>query len=220
MRTPLLILDCETTGVEPDRHTIWEIAWCAAIHDSIAKTLRFTAARRFSVQLTPAEMMRADPAALEVGHYATRYPEGGGIDPVNVKAQLGASLYDLGHHGDFDDVETVPWPHLVGAVPSFDHAMLCMNWLGWPRFGEGLYHYHLVDVEALAAGNIGYAPPWDSDILSETLGITPPAECGRHTAIGDVIWAAELYAAVYGLEILDDCHLLATAKPAAEPEPT
>jgi hypothetical protein len=106
--------------------------------------------------------------------------------------------------------------HLVGAVPSFDAAFLsrllrangcCPAW-----------HYHLVDVEALAAGYIaGRAdnvevgppsvpaeegvdlcrPPWYSNDLSRAVGVDPD-RYDRHTALGDARWAMAIYDAVMG----------------------
>ena len=59
------------------------------------------------------------------------------------------------------------------------------------------WHYHLVDVEALAAGKLGIAPPWKSDELSAALGVTI-TEDDRHTALGDAKWAMRIYDAVMG----------------------
>jgi len=101
--------------------------------------------------------------------------------------------------------------HLVGAVPNFDADVLsarmrangiCPSW-----------HYHLVDVEALAAGYLAHLsrtlrvkvgdieitgrPPWKSDDLSAALGIKVSDE-DRHTALGDAKWARAIYDAVMG----------------------
>lgn len=66
--------------------------------------------------------------------------------------------------------------------------------------GEGLWHYHLIDVEVLAAGKLGVAPPYKSDELAAQFGIVAN-EDAKHTAAGDVDWTMRLYAAIYGLEI-------------------
>jgi hypothetical protein len=59
------------------------------------------------------------------------------------------------------------------------------------------WHYHLVDVEALAAGSLGIEPPWKSDDLAAALDITVAGE-DRHTALGDARWARAIYDAVMG----------------------
>ncbi|HTE66667.1 MAG TPA: hypothetical protein VK736_10485, partial [Candidatus Binatia bacterium] len=77
------------------------------------------------------------------------------------------------------------------------------------------WHYHLIDVEALAVGWLsglrsettlatgayaGFVPslPWDSDDLSRACGVEPASEAERHTALGDARWAMRLYDAIVG----------------------
>jgi len=106
--------------------------------------------------------------------------------------------------------------HLVGAVPSFDAAFL-EPFLR--RHGQAAcWHYHLIDVEALAVGYLagrwtqaradGMAAeagpfvvpmPWDSDALSSAIGIAVSDE-DKHTALGDARWAKAMYDAVLGAE--------------------
>jgi hypothetical protein len=77
------------------------------------------------------------------------------------------------------------------------------------------WHYHLIDVEALAVGALSHsaafgrssagskreltgsitALPWKSDDLSAALGVTVSDE-DRHTALGDARWAMRIYDAV------------------------
>lgn len=109
--------------------------------------------------------------------------------------------------------------HLVGAVPDFDVRFLkkFCEYYG-ERFDP---HYHLIDVEALAVGYLsarlkfgvfpqvlpgakdprtkireGLTLPYSSDTLSELVGVTPPTEDERHTALGDARWAKRLYEAI------------------------
>jgi hypothetical protein len=94
--------------------------------------------------------------------------------------------------------------HLVGAVVSFDEERLrkllrangaCPEW-----------HYHLIDVEALAVGWIAGADqeaarlalPWKSDDLSRAIGVEPPSDEERHTALGDARWAKAIYEKIVG----------------------
>lgn len=205
--TPLIFLDTETTGLQPDRHTPWEIAWVTALHNKGDRTLALVDRFQATVPLNFKETENADPEALKVGRYDERKVDG--FRPrEDVVARLKWAATRIGAlAAELDaarsEASTPPppiVPHLVGAVPSFDHAMLCMNWLGWPGFGEGLWHYHLIDVEALAAGTLGYPPPYKSDDLTAMLGIKVD-EKDKHTAMGDVMWAVQMYAAVYRLTI-------------------
>ena len=86
--------------------------------------------------------------------------------------------------------------HVVGAVPNFDTERLAVLLVAHdlaPR-----WHYHLIDVENLVVGFVlggGFAAPslpWDSDELSRLVGVEPPAD-GRHTAMGDALWARDIY---------------------------
>lgn len=185
----IICLDCETTGLQPDRHTIWEIAWVTALHMEDG-SLRVQRSREYMPYLNPKERAKADPSALAIGRFPERWR--GEISPAAVKLFL---------QSDCKEVTFGQPPHLVGAVPSFDHNMLCVNWLGWPGYKEGYWSYHLVDVEVLAAGKLGIAPPYSSEELCAALGVEVPMD-RRHTAMGDVGWAMEIYARVYGLEIM------------------
>lgn len=194
--TPLIFADCETTGLCPDIHVPWEIAWTTAVHrDGV---LELNASRVFYVELTERQLRLASPAALDIGRFHQRYGVGQGQRPIgylDVVMILQADTFNVSRQ-----VEGEPLPHLVGAVPSFDHNMLCHQWLGWPDFGEGLWHYHLIDVETLAAGKLNLPPPYSSSELTAALGIQVD-ESTKHTAAGDCNWAIQMYAAVYDLEV-------------------
>lgn len=195
--TPLIFLDCEATGLCPDIHTPWEIAWRTAIHDPTNKVLAMLSGFKAYVKLSPRQFRLANDTALSIGRFEERYgTDGPMLDTADIISVLRKDAYDIA----FEAEVSAP-PHLVGAVPSFDHNMLCVNWLGWPDFGEGLWHYHTVDIEVLAAGKLGIAPPYSSSDLTSALGVTVD-EATKHTAMGDVDWAVKMYAAVYDLEVI------------------
>ena len=164
---PVVFIDTETTGLDPDRHEIWEIA---VIQPDGAEAVYHP---------TPKHFERADPTALRITRFYERQNEGGW--PWQKRSEVAFMVASL-----------LAGQHLVAAVPSFDAAFL-------NRFlranGEApSWHYHLVDVEALAAGRLGIAPPWDSKDLATRLGIDPAStEFGKHTALGDARWAKAIY---------------------------
>jgi hypothetical protein len=91
--------------------------------------------------------------------------------------------------------------HIVGAVPNFDTERIALL-----LRAHGLtpaWHYHLIDVENLAVGyimarqQVSVSLPWNSDDLSRLIGVEPPTDA-RHTAMGDAIWAAEIYDRIMG----------------------
>jgi hypothetical protein len=86
---------------------------------------------------------------------------------------------------------------IVGAVPWFDTGML-EDFLH-PLDLKPTWHYHLVDVETLAAGATGMQPPWHFDELLRHFGLCYD-EQARHTALGDARMARDLYDRVLGID--------------------
>ena len=195
----LVFLDTETTGLDPREHEVWEIG--AIVREDSATD------EEFRWQIRP-RVDDADPKALKIGRFHERFT----VPEFASAARVGAagpwyfykSIYEL-----FSEVaDVLQGAHLVGAVPSFDDAFLKEAFrihslkVGW--------HYHLIDVEALAvgylhgrwaaagaAGQRDVSLPWKSDDLSRALGVDPE-QFDRHTALGDARWAKAIYDAVMG----------------------
>lgn len=196
--TPIAVVDSETTGLDPFRHEMWELAIITADHDP---DLGIVNEKEFAVHL-PVDLSKADPTGLRVGRFYERYNPQHIADP-GVAARAVAKMLD--------------GRTLIGAVPNFDEKFL-ERWLR--RFDQcGVWHYHLVCVENLAAGWLmgraagvelagestdGFKddrhvamPPWNSNELSRAIGVEPD-DFDRHTALGDVEWALAIYKAVNG----------------------
>jgi len=186
MSAPLAFVDTETTGLDPDLHEIWEVGLILRDTNGIDG--------EHTWQL-PVDLGRADPIALNIGQFHERREE-----PMPFVRDFARVFADLTRGA-----------HLVGAVISFDEErlrrLLRAN-------GEcPMWHYHLVDVEALAAGYLACRyrglspdgphddrhalarPPWDSNRLSLAVGVNPE-QFDRHTALGDARWARAIYDAV------------------------
>jgi DNA polymerase III epsilon subunit-like protein len=175
-------IDCETTGLDPTRHVPWEIGLIIGEEEF-----------SFELDLTVEELSLADPMALKIGCY---YERAGRMTKA-ISDDPGPLIHVLGRE-DFALylVKLIGTRHLVGAVPSFDDRFIgdFVRRCGYPP----VWHYHLVDVEALAAGAVAQPPPWDSEDLSRRLGVDPD-QFDRHTALGDARWAKALYERViYG----------------------
>lgn len=195
--TALCFIDTETTGVHPGR-LAWEIALIR--RDD-------TGERERTIQVTDVDLSNADPFGLNIGGFYERHVDYDGKreDDVLYMTEADAATF-------IED-----WTrgaHLVGAVPDFDARTLD------PMLRRhGLipaWHYHLVDVEAMAVGwlnarhaasrhgatdpRLPIAPPWKSDTLSMMCGVNPPSEAERHTALGDARWAMRWYDAMTGGE--------------------
>jgi DNA polymerase III epsilon subunit-like protein len=173
-RLMLAFVDIETTGLSPHYHEVWEVALIVDEEEHVWQL--------------PVDLRKADPSALRVSRFYERRNleiETMRSDPYRVAAQVAALTANR---------------HLVGAVPSFDAAFLS-SYLHKTGFKDA-WHYHLIDVEALAVGYIfgtGGRPnlPWDSEDISTSIGVNP-RRFDRHTALGDARWAKAIYEAVIG----------------------
>lgn len=177
-----VFVDTETLGLDPRVHRVWEVA---AIADDVEHV--------WHLHLSDESIAQADPVAVEVSGFEDRYPPHG--DRVSVPVFLDQFI------------ELTRGRHLAGAVVSFDEERLRRLAWQWSRTPE--WHYHLIDVEALAVGRLAtlHRPPaypltdggavlelpWRSDDLTDALGLDPVPEAERHTALGDARWAKRIY---------------------------
>lgn len=172
--TTLAFVDCETTGLDSDYHEPWEIAVITADwHPD-----RGVVVTEEALAHVQPDLAKADPTGLRVGRYYERTKNISWAEPASV-------AFDLAH--------TLDGRHFIGAVPDFDARFLNRFIRRWGLVPT--WHYHLIDVENLAAGKLGIAPPWDSDDLSRAVGVEPD-EIDRHTALGDARWALAIFQAV------------------------
>lgn len=187
--TKLVFVDCETTGLDPARHEPWEIALIVRRPDQ--------ADEEWTFQPDVADMSDADPGALRISRFYERRNE----DPDDT-VETACTIAGLTANA-----------HLVGAVPSFDASFLDA-FLRRNGYAPA-WHYHLIDVEALAVGYLrgiaahqkgapapgifSASPPWRSNELTAALRITIP-EDDKHTALGDAYWARAIYDRVMGTE--------------------
>lgn len=174
--TRLVFLDTETTSLRPDRRA-WDIALIVRAGEPDAESQVFIAADDL-------DLGNADPISLRIGHFYERHPDYIGD----------ASMTTWSEHLALEEIERLTrGAHLVGAVPNFDAEVLATR-----MRAHGIapsWHYHLIDVETLAAGAMKMVPPWDFDKVLALYSLTYD-EADRHTAIGDARMAARLYDAV------------------------
>lgn len=187
---PLAFVDCETTGLDPERHEIWEVA-------VVTRSWAWSDGEPWMTEqahewFLPVDLGSADPISLKIGGFHARHPHG----------------YDFEQpEGDYLEVtplrsfarqfaDATRGCHLIGAVPSFDERRLgdllrrngaCPDW-----------HYHLVCVENMAYGFMlgregrAFPLPWDSSALTAAVG-ADPSQHAKHTAMGDVRWAMDAW---------------------------
>lgn len=180
--TKLVFIDTETTSLRHDRRA-WEIALIT--RDENGEDTE----HQWFVNADDLDLGNADLISLKIGRFYERHP------------QAIRDLY-LEHRDTADEdwilhrVEGLTrGAHLVGAVPNFDADVLAQR-MRWHDLCPS-WHYHLIDVETLAAGHRRLTPPWGFDDILAAYGLVY-AEADRHTALGDARMARDLYDAVMG----------------------
>lgn len=195
----LAIVDTETTGLDPERHEVWEVALILPHDDGQDE--------EYLWQL-PVTLEHADPMALSIsGFYDRRWEhsedDDDAADAIDGKLN-GLAKYVVAETGVFAWAyrfcELTAGRHLVGAVPSFDAIRLERLLRKW--YAAPAWHYHLIDVETLAVGWLsrgftGKPPteiplPWSSRDLSRLVGVNPD-NYPQHTALGDARWALDIW---------------------------
>lgn len=197
MSTALAFMDTETTGLHPGRRA-WEVAIIRREPDGTEET--------FHAFVGDVDLSYADPMGLKIGRFYERHP---GYRQGKRLTLYGSDDASYAEYWVAEEVERLTrHAHIVGAVPNFDTEVFD----GMLRRGGLIpaWHYHLIDVEALAVGYLcglavvnpgggtsgAVSRPWSSDDLSRACGVEPASAEERHTALGDARWAMRLYDAI------------------------
>jgi DNA polymerase III epsilon subunit-like protein len=171
-----LFVDCETTGLDPDRNEVWEVA--AIVRDTETGTKlnngKITYDDIEHHWFLYVNLEKADLIALNIGRYFERHPtmlDRSKPDDVTNDTSFAREFFRLSIGA-----------HIIGSVPDFDTRFLSKILRRNNLIPA--WHYHLVCAENLAAGALQMEPPWKSDDLAEQLGYKRNKE-DRHTALGD-----------------------------------
>jgi DNA polymerase III epsilon subunit-like protein len=181
-----VFLDIESTGLDPQRDHIWELA--AIVRDEWGMP-----DEEHVWQLRPI-LVDADPIALEKGRFDERFVVPDGVDAVKVMPDGG--LWKLARHEALHDIQDLLRDgHIIGANTAFDDSFL----KALMRMHERriVWNYRLVCVENLVAGALKKPLPVSLSESAEAMGVKVDPDT-RHTALGDARLARDVYDAVMG----------------------
>ena len=180
--TKLVFIDTGTTSLRADPRE-WEIV--AVLRDPSADVV--DAELHWFVDEDDLDLGNADLMSLKIGGFYERHPDMLVDEIGGVAIRESEVLWALERQ--------LRGALLVGAVPNFDAEVLAAR-----MRAHGIapsWHYHLIDVETLAAGHRGFRPPWGFDDILDAYGLKYD-ETDRHNALGDARMVRDLYDAVMG----------------------
>ncbi|HEY9372839.1 3'-5' exonuclease [Streptomyces sp.] len=203
---PLCFVDTETTGLDPRKHDVWEIAVIRRREDGVDV--------EYVWQIRP-DLTTADPEALKIGRFEERFAVPDGWDAIEFM-KSGTPFRSLIPEMLFDLQEALSGAVVIGSNPGFDVAFLTKL---LQAHGRKLpWHYRPIDIATLAVGALyGRASewtrkdcdatwyskvakavgwPWKSYDVSRHVEVEPPAKDVAHTALGDARWARDVFDAV------------------------
>lgn len=152
--TPIVFIDTETTSLRPDRRA-WEVGlivrepWTVRHPDGPDTAETRDTEHHWFIETADLDLGNADLFSLKVGKFYDRHPQ---VRPSRILSSEPAPGGVLS--SEFDVLRRVEaatrGAHLAGAVVNFDADVL-----GARMRAHGIcpsWHYHLIDVEALAVG--------------------------------------------------------------------
>lgn len=168
----VIVVDVETTGLDPSRHGVIEVAWVSL---DTGQRGQFVPPHRPNDVL-----LEADIRALQVNRYIDRIADA----PQDTTGDAASALLAM-----------LDGNTLAGSNPRFDAAflqkMLTEGYLPDYEF-EPTWHHRLLDLSAYAAGvldlSLGNLPG-----LSEVCDLLGVVNDAPHTALGDAMATAECF---------------------------
>lgn len=176
----IVFVDTETTGLHPWSDPIWEVA-----------ALRWNGGTfKEKVWHLPIDVGRVSDWVRDNCRFAERYR----LDDLTpVDRFLDEFAEGFESYGDNP-------VHMAGNVISFDAERIGRLYYSAGR--DVPWHYHIIDVEAVAVGALSASGtsvslPWRSSEVSEAFGV--PVPDGTHDALVDARWARDVMFAALGI---------------------
>lgn len=168
-----LYVDCETVGLDPERHEVFEVAW--AREEGPVKRL-----------VLPHLLTWSDPESLRINGYHER---GIAAEPVATGEQI------------MEWVNDMRGATLVCANPPFDRERISRflrRW--WPAEDPEPWHHRSIDIESQAALVLDLDEPPSMTTIVNRLNDEYDAciQVNDHTAVGDVMTMRQVMAFIDG----------------------
>lgn len=173
---PLAFIDLETTGLDPEWHEAWEIAW--AFDDEPVEAMFLPHSGRWR-----------DPGADEVNHYLERCPKWAQTSIAATCESRADREQAYLREARLEDRFARERPYLVTSAPSaVDVPFLRKRW------NQSPWHHRTIDISTYAMPMLGHRRPmglWRvaTDLRERGYPITLP----DHTAAADVVSLRECY---------------------------
>lgn len=166
MPDKIIFLDIETTGLDPLRHEILEVAGIERSADPTVADSTIHFARRINE-------WTADAKALEVNRYAERKEE---LRRLNLSDDVAKKRIEARFEGAL----------IVGNNVQFDLRFIEI-FLG----GKTPWYYAPLDLKAYAAGMCGMTEPASTKFIAELADV--PLTKDAHSALADAWWNRNVY---------------------------
>ena len=192
----IVFCDIETTGLDPQRDAIIEIA-----------LIKKGEEKAYWIELTEDELGAASAQALQVNHYYRRAknlevvgarcpPEDRKVAAFEIAAYTEGCVL-AGNNVKFDQAFLEVWLRRHGACPAWDYHVLDV-----PTFAAGTIaerwnaSHDVMEEEDADALREALAVPFKSRAISNAVGVTEPEGDSEHTALADARWAKAVWDAV------------------------
>lgn len=189
--TRIVFTDTEATNLDPDTREITEAAFIIRDPGQLD--------REVEIVIEDADFTFANVRSLEIGGAYQRHPRFG----APKRTGDGAPLYLSQAEAAVVIERETRHAQIIGQVVNFDafnyETLLKRHGLPWSGY------YDMINPDQLIVGYLRGQrsagrdvpdpglPPWDSDELSRMVGVEPPGEGVRHTALGDARWVRDLW---------------------------
>ncbi len=175
--TKLLILDTETSGINPERDAV--VCEVCLLEPSL--DMRQGKVGRWFFELSDDEISRGSAKAFNINGYFERVEQEEQLPSwVSLKNRVRAAQ------------DIARWTEdaiLCGDNVQFDAGFL--KHLYWNSMLDPNWNYHLLELGSMTIGYLGASAPlpWTAKDTADAIGVPFPSGYKRHTALGDCVWS-------------------------------